>query len=172
MSILSKEKRKKRHLPGSPPKPVILHKARWLPTPHAHTHLWGIHSFRPAQNKLHIPLRKITQHLPLRRSECWYLKSKCPSKTCQVYLAKARPWSPQSVKRLLVTEWSVVFLWGVGVVSSALETNTLMKRGGPVPDFPFGQVVFLWNRCCLLAVTACLGLGKGLSYVSKPLCCG
>lgn len=43
-----------------------------------------------------------------------------------------------------MTEWGVV-LWGEEgrVVSPALETNTLMKRGGPVLDFPFGQVVFL-----------------------------
>lgn len=114
MSILPKEKRKKRHLPGSPPPPLILHKARWPPHP-MHTNLWGIHSFCPAQNKLHIPLRKITQHLPLRRSECWYLKPKCSSKTCQIYLAEARLWSLQSVKRLSVTEWNVVVLWGVGL---------------------------------------------------------
>lgn len=44
-----------------------------------------------------------------------------------------------------------------------------LKRTGSMLDFPFGQVVFLWNRCCLLAVTACLGLGKGLNYVSKAL---
>lgn len=89
-----------------------------------HTHLWAFTPSVPAQNKLHIPLRKIPQHLPFRRSECRYMKPKCSSNTCQVYLAEARPWSLQSVKRLLVTEWSVVVLWGAGVVSSALETNT------------------------------------------------
>lgn len=58
-------------------------------------------AFSPLQlswKNLQVPSRQITQLCP--RSENWYLRPKCSSKTRQLYLAEARPQPLQSVKRL------------------------------------------------------------------------
>lgn len=136
-------------------------------------HLWPICSSYPAQNKLQILPRQITQ-LCLRGPNV--RRPKCSSQTCQVYLAEARPQSLPSLKSVSDRRvfWCFCVLFCVVLFLSLLLWKQILWWSKVVQCliFPFGQAVFLWNRCCLLAVTACLGLGEGLSYVSKPLDCG
>ena len=65
----------------------------------------------------------------------------------------------------------VLGLGGWGLVSSALETNILMKQGGSVLDFHLDRRCFFeTDAVCWLSLHV-WGWARGC-YVSKPLRCG